>query len=282
MTKPPDGFAQTYGVELLCEELPTIVRSDLLRSIRKYCPNAETMGDSETGASFSFVHPDHPVGLKDATIPAQTHVLITNDEYSFPLEHADDLRQSWGFDDGAAVLSRCRRTVLVTDMMSSSLEPKVRLGLFQNVLAGVLDVVPAQAIHWGPSAHFLKAERYREAFRQGGAARFFAGAINVRFYAVDDAPGDMIMDTVGLAALGLPDLQCRFRGLDPNDVATVLMNTGCYIYEVGDVIQDDHTIEGTTAGSRWVCRHEESLLSPQRVVLNLDPGPAHTSGDREG
>ncbi|APW62114.1 DUF4261 domain-containing protein [Paludisphaera borealis] len=279
MTKPPDGFAQTYGVELLYEQPPTIVRSELLQSVRKYCPNAETMGDAEPGLSISFFHPDHPVGLAGAAMPAQTHVFVTEEPYSVTPELADDLRQSWGFPDVAEVLGRCRRSVLVTDMMSSSLAPKERLGLFQAVLAGVLDVVPALAIHWRPSAHFIKADQYRQAFREGGASRFFAGGLNVRFFMVDDAPGEMIMDTLGLAALGLPDLQCHFRDLDPNDVGTVLMNSGCYIYEAGDVIQDDHTIEGATVGSRWRCQHEESLVSPHRMVLNLDPGPPH-AGDR--
>lgn len=281
MSKPPEGFAQTYGVELLCEQPPTFERSALLQSVRKYCPNAELMGEAEGkgGLSCSFVHPDHLVRLEDAVIPAQTHVLIANDPYSVTPEVADDLRQSWGFPDAARALSTCGHSLLVTDLMSSALAPKERLGLFQDVLAGVLDVVPARAIHWRPSAHFLAVDQYREAYRQGGAARFFAGAINVRFAAIEDAPGEMIMDTLGLAALGFPDLQCHFRDLDPNDVATVLLNSGCYIYEVGDVIQDGNTIEGATAGSRWLCRHEDSMLAPLRTVLDLNPGPPH-AGDR--
>jgi len=283
MSKPPEGFAQTYGVELLCEARPSFERDEMFQSVRKYRPNAELMGEAggRGGLSCSFVHPDHPVRLKDATIPAQTHILMTEEPYSVAPELAGDLRQSWGFPDAAQVLATCRHSLLVTDMMSSLLEPKARLGLFQDVLAGVLDVVPARAIHWRPSAHFLAADRYREAYRQGGAARFFAGAINVRFSTIEDAPGEMIMDTLGLAALGYPDLQCRFRDLDPNDVATVLLNSGCYIYEVGDVIQDGHTIEGTTAGSRWLCQHEDSMLAPLRTVLDLNPGPPHAGGRRD-
>ncbi len=282
MSKPPEGFAQTYGVELLCEQPPRFERAELLQSVRKYCPNAELMGEAKGEGSLtcSFAHPDHLVRLKDAAVPAHTHVLISNAPYSVTPEVADDLRQSWGFPEAVEVLSTCRHSLLVTDMTSSSLAPKERLGLFQGVLAGVLDVVPARAIHWRPSAHFLAADRFREAYRQGGAARFFAGAINVRFVTIEDAPGEMIMDTLGLAALGFPDLQCRFRDLDPNDVATVLLNSGCYIFEAGDVIQDGHTIEGTTAGSRWLCRHADSALAPLRTVLDLNPGPPHAGGRR--
>ena len=91
----------------------------------------------------------------------------------------------------------------------------------------------------------------------------------------------MLMDTLGLAALGLPDLQCHYRDLAPGEVATVLANTGYYIYENGDVIENGHTVEGITAGSRWRCQHEESMLKPSRVVLDLDPGPPHSTGNRK-
>ena len=36
--------------------------------------------------------------------------------------------------------------------------------------------------------------------------------------------------------------------------------------------------EGPEPGSRWRCQHEESLLKPTRVVLDIDPGPPHAAG----
>ena len=114
------------------------------------------------------------------------------------------------------------------------------------------------------------------------SSRFFAGSLNVRFYNISNSPGDMMMDTFGLAALGLPDLQCHFRGLEPGQVAALLSNTGYYVFEQGDVIEDGHTVEGLEPGSRWRCQHEDSLLPPARVVLDLDPGPPHAAGGRQG
>ena len=59
--------------------------------------------------------------------------------------------------------------------------------------------------------------------------------LNVRLFRVEGgAQGDMLMDTRGLAALGLPDLQMHFRGLNPGRVAGLLFNYGRYIYENGD------------------------------------------------
>jgi hypothetical protein len=91
----------------------------------------------------------------------------------------------------------------------------------------------------------------------------------------------MIMDTLGLAALGLPDLQCHFRTLVPGEVAAVLHNTAYYLFEHGDVIDDGHTVAGIEPESRWTCQHEKSLLKPSRIVLDLNPGPPFAAGGRK-
>jgi hypothetical protein len=280
MDQPPGGFAQTYGVELLFEALPSLSLTELLEAVRRHCPAAEPLDRSGEGTVLAFVHPDHPVGLKDATIPAQTCVFPTDRPFQLTKALEGDLQQSWSFPEASEVVGRCRHTVLVTDLMSSPLDYRERLGLFQDALAGVLEAVPVLAIHWRPTGQFIDPRRYLEAYREGGANRFFAGSLNVRFYNISNSPGDMVMDTLGLAALGLPDLQCHFRGLEPGRVAALLSNTGYYLYEQGDVIENGHTIEGLESGSRWRCQHEDSLLPPARVVLDLDPGPPHAAGRR--
>lgn len=77
-------------------------------------------------------------------------------------------------------------------------------------MAGVLEAAPAAALHWRPTRQFINPERYLDAHREGGASRFFAGSFNVRFFNISNSPGDMVMDTLGLAALGLTDLQCHY------------------------------------------------------------------------
>jgi hypothetical protein len=63
------------------------------------------------------------------------------------------------------------------------------------------------------------------------------GSLNVRFFNISNSEGDMIMDTRGLAELGLHDLQCHFWELEPKSVAAVLFNTAAYIFEKGPVIE---------------------------------------------
>jgi hypothetical protein len=75
-------------------------------------------------------------------------------------------------------------------------------------------------------------------------------------------------------------LQCHFIGLDPNEVGSLLHNTAPYIYNNGDVIADGETL-GLTPEQKWRCRHEDSRIPPERVVLDLDPGPPHAAGGRD-
>jgi hypothetical protein len=88
------------------------------------------------------------------------------------------------------------------------------------------------------------------------------------------------MDTLGLAALGLPDLQCHFHGLEVNEVAGLLYNTAWYVFENGDVIEDGQTVDGVD-GHRWRCQHEVALVPPEREVLDINPGPRYAAGPRE-
>ena len=87
----------------------------------------------------------------------------------------------------------------------------------------------------------------------------------------------MVMDSVGNAPFGLPDVQCHFKSLEPNMVAEVLFNAASYIFEHGDVINDRETF-GMTEDQKWICQHELSLLEPKREVLDLNPGPPYAAG----
>jgi hypothetical protein len=78
------------------------------------------------------------------------------------------------------------------------------------------------------------------------------------------------MDTRGLAEIGLHDLQCHFRKLDPMAVARVLFNTGGYIFGEGPVIESGQTVAGIEPGSKWRCQFEDSMVGPKREVLDLN------------
>lgn len=276
-------FAITYGVELLCARRPTLSKTALLTSLSRYCPGVLPLDGKTDSSSFSFVHPAHTVELADASLPAQTFIA----QADAPVAHSDfgaALEQAWDFPGARAAVAHVESTVLVTDLMTSTLDHRERLDLFQRALRGVLEQVPCAAIRWRPSNRIVSPAAWRTTFDAGNPAHLFgAGAVNVRLFNVgngDARSGEMVMDTLGLAALGLPDLQCHFAGLEANEVARLLYNTAWYLFQEGDVIDDGHTVEGIAAGSRWRCQHEDALVGPGRVVLDLDPGRPYGAGNR--
>jgi hypothetical protein len=56
------------------------------------------------------------------------------------------------------------------------------------------------------------------------------------------------------------------------------MNTAIYITQNGAVIESGHTIAGIDPGSMWSCQFEESLIEPQRVLLDVNPGVDYAAG----
>jgi hypothetical protein len=278
----PGGLARTYGVMVYVREAPSISKPSLLGALRKLCPRAEPLDGNEKLGSLYFVHPDHPIQLKDARIAAQTFIVV-NDHPPDAKKLEESLQQSWTFSEARDAVARCHGSVFVSDIMSSGLPYQERLDLFHRGLLSVLEIVSAEAIHWIPSGHVVRPSSVVAAAADSAkSALFFAGAINVRMFNLSGTDGEVVMDTLGLAALGLPDLQCHFHGLEPGAVAPVLYNTGFYLFENGDVIEDGHTVEGAIAGSRWRCQHEDSLVAPARVVVDMNPGLRYAAGDRGG
>lgn len=191
-------------------------------------------------------------------------------------DYAEAARQSWRFAEAPKAIAGCSHAVLVRDHRGPDLPPRERLSHFLRVLSGVLEKVPCQAIYWEPSRQIVDPRRFTEAFRTGEMEAFLCGPLNLRLFRVDDSDGVMLMDTLGLGALGLLDLQCHFRGLDPKDVAAVLYNTAVSIFEEGDVLEKGATVAGIKPGARWPWRRRTSRADPRREVIDLDSRTVQT------
>ncbi|WP_422924201.1 DUF4261 domain-containing protein [Singulisphaera sp. PoT] len=281
MSEITEGEVAAYGVELLFEEAPELDKAKLFQAIKAHCPNVELMEPSPDELTLALVHTDHMIELEDGALPAQSLVMAGDRPHEPSEDLTEALEQSWTFEGVKEVVARCKGSMLITDLMAAGLPYPERIALFQRVLAGVLDVVSPLAIHWVPSGQVISPDRFREAYKEGGSSLLFAGTINVRFFNVDGSSTDMIMDTLGLSALGLPDLQCHFHTMDPNEVAALLYNTGNYLFGHGDIIEDGHSLAGISDESRWRCEHKPALAPPARTVLDLDPGPLFSAGERD-
>lgn len=234
--------------------------------------------DSARG-TLLFFHKNLSVQYKDGAAPPQTAILAT-DKSTDPAAYVDRIQQSWSCDDAADRIAASKCSLLVTEMMARGLESAERIRLFHGVLQAIVEITQPNAIAFGHSQQIVAADSYLASCSMDPIQRL--GSLNVRFYNISNSDSDdMIMDTRGLDEIGLHDLQCHFRGLDPNDVSQMLFNTGLYIFENGPVIESGQTITGTEPESKWVCQFEESLLEPNRELLDINPGAPFAAGGRQ-
>ena len=78
---------------------------------------------------------------------------------------------------------------------------------------------------------------------------------------------DMLIDTVGMSTLFLPDLQYHFHDMDPNWVVNHACNVASYILANDNPIKNDETIDGIIDGEitqeiMWKCQYEEAMIQP--------------------
>ena len=248
-------------------------RAELLIESGVEFPDSKEQSDT-----LLFFHKRYPVQYKDHSAPAQTAILSTNKQ-SDPANYADAIQQSWACEDAKNRMQACTTCRLVTEMMARLLGPADRLMLFHGVLQAFVEISKPHAIVFYHSQQIIAPDAYLAACNETPIHR--PGSLNVRFFRITNSDNDdMIMDTRGLDEIGLHDLQCHFRNLDPNDVGSVLYSTAIYIAQNGAVIESGHTIAGTIPESKWQCQFENSLLDPKRELLDLNPGSPYAAGNR--
>ena len=93
--------------------------------------------------------------------------------------------------------------------------------------------------------------------------------VNIRLFNVQDS-NDIIVDTLGMYAIGLPDIQYHFHGLNANDVISHALNIAAYIFDKGDIIKSGDTIQSIFENVQWKCQYEKSLLKPHREILDIN------------
>jgi hypothetical protein len=232
----------------------------------------------EADKAFLIIHKSHPVKYADGqVVPVQTAILAGDQ----PLEleaYRQDIQQSWFCRRAEELLRGCKGRWLVSELLAQLLPPQERLPLFHGVLRAMIEVTSPDALVFKHSQQVIDPADYLAACGEDPILR--PGSLNVRFFNISNSDGDMVMDTRGLAEIGLHDLQCHFRDLDPREVAQVLFNAAIYVFEKGPVLEPGHTVAGIEPDSKWRCQFENSLVEPKRDVLDLNPGKPYAAGKR--
>jgi len=237
-----------------------------------------TSDSKSADKTFIIFHTDHTIEYNEGSMPAQT-AFFHSEQAPEPDSYEEVIQQSWQCPNARELLAESTSIWMITEMMARQLAPELRLTLFHGVLQAAVEVTSPVAIVFKHSQQVIDPAEYLASTETDLIQR--PGALNVRFFTISNSEGDMIMDTRGLEEIGLHDLQCHFRGLNPNEISRVLYNTGVYIFENGAVIESGQTVMGIEPDSRWKCQFEDSLLEPTRELLDINPGSPFAAGGRE-
>jgi len=185
-------------------------------------------------------------------------------------ELADAVGHTRDWPGAGAAAARARAAVRLVDELPS----EERLGEFVARVAAAAAKLPCVAIWWVPAERLVEPRALAAAAGDDDPLRI---ALNVRLFHVEEGRSDeRVMDTVGLAALELPDVQCHFFALDVAAVAALLEETARYVFAEGDVIGEGDTVAGTD-GQPWSCHREVALVNPARDVIDVTPPAPHAA-----
>lgn len=272
----PDVFAETYSVELYMKEEPVILENDLLENIKKYCGNVEISSRQENNIIFAFM--DHILEYKNMSAPVS---IVISKVYDKPdiLKLKKSLEQSENFKNKEEI-EECSYRIIVTDIMAIGLEYSKRIEIFQKALYAITELIPCEGIHFQLTEQVMSRDEYlgNNPFNEDYDILF--GILNVRLFNIEGKEDEYLMDTLGLSAIGLCDLQCHFKNLDPNQVIDILYSYGYYIFDNSEVADKLKEIDGVGEMEKWKCEHEVSLAEPKRVVIDINPGREFSGGNR--
>jgi hypothetical protein len=179
-------------------------------------------------------------------------------------ETPHDLSQTWTWPNAEQVLADTTHTLLVTDLMGRVHAPGPRVAAFRAVAKAIMTQTKPVGTWWPVSARALPPEQATE--------EPLGGLVNVRLFNDANRPGLLFMDTIGMHALGLPDVQIHFHGLDEGRVAGLLFELAEHVFNGAD-IRAGHTVQGLQPDQRRRVSHQQANVDPERLVLDLDPGP---------
>jgi hypothetical protein len=266
-------------VQLLYDTAPTVDCVRLTTKVEQYCGRIDPATRPAADATMAhYFMVDAQMQFKEGRLPSQL-CLCRADSPPDAGRLSQALEQTWDWEEARQAVASTKHVLVANDLLAGGLEAKLRNKQFRGFIRAIQEVAPCRAMHWMNTQHIVNPARFVFQQDEQQAQRLY-GSINVRFFNIQGTNGDRLMDTLGLAILGLPDIQCHFRELQPPDVARVLYNVACYVFERGDVIKDGETVPGVLDSERWHCRHEMALAGPERAVLDLDPGGQYAGGKR--
>ena len=264
-----------YLIQMLFKEPVDMPDKDEMTAVmEKHIGAVECFCRDKKMAGFAAL--DHIAEFQDGKCPVQLMVMKC-DKFKGKGFDAFLLSQMWDCQqDRERIFRECRYQVVATDMLTAALPALERANLDADFVEALAELYPTcEAFYFQNCGKLLLAEDVRS-HQIVGSDRFIRFGVNVRFFNIEGTE-DMLIDTVGMSTLFLPDLQYHFHDMDPNWVVNHAYNVASYILEHDNPIQDGETVDGVADGQmsreiQWKCQYEDALIQPPRGVLDINMG----------
>lgn len=272
-----------FMVYLLMEEMCDMPDKDVMTSImNKHLGECECFCYDNDVAGFAPSKYKVHFEKENKDIPPQLMVMGCK-KIEKPVMSDFEKSQLWDCPNGDEILNKCKYQVLAIDMLASFLDYKDRAEMLVDYVEALVEIYPTcKAVVFETSKKMFDRESIINC-KMPKESKFIYYAVNVRFFNISGTE-DMIVDTIGMSTLFLPDLQYHFHGMDPNSVVNHAYNVLSYIYDNENPIKAGDHIDGILDGRmsqeiQWYVNYEESLIQPIREVVDFNMGK-YASGKR--
>jgi len=238
----------------------------ITEQLSKEFKNFRCTDDIKDNTTRHFFFDDYTVKFPEGIISAQCTLFIPDSKDYINKNLNEAYRQIWHWPEGEDETKDCEFEIVLTDLMTRTLDYKVRVELFQKYVSSIAKALNPIALYFPSSKKLVETTKYLN-LAQNTNDDFLYGLLNIRLFTVEN--NGMLMDSLGLNTLGLPDFQIYFSQYEPGQIFEILRNYAYYIFENGSVIEDGNTVEGIESGSIWECKYNEAYIEPKRFVIEI-------------
>lgn len=262
------------------EKCPMPDKEYMAAIMEKHLGEIENVSYNEENAIFA--PKKYTVEFKDGKMPPQLLVAQCSEVKNF---HIDDIARSqmWDCPESEQILQECKYHVIAADFLGNVLEYKDRAEMIMDFTEALVEMFPeCEAVLFQNSYKMFTRDKVLN-HQIPKDNRFVYFAVNARFFRVRGTD-EMVVDTVGMGLMGLPDVQYHFKDFEPNLVANHAYNIASYIYDNNCPINSGDVIDGIKDGKisqevAWKCQFENSMIGPERTLLDICMGE-FAAGDR--
>lgn len=283
MNKEPKNHLPVFQIVLLFAKEPVIpFEQDRMRILGRYFGRIEKTKDHEAMFGYYLLdqikrdeEKDADQELSDEDVEKAPFLAVTKVADFYPASISSlERSQMWDIyeeRDGLIASLGHQVTGLMMNFDQVPLQSKVDAAM--DYMEALLEIYPeASAVYFPTAGKLIKAEDIlaKKAKRED---RFISYAMNIRLFALNNV--DMLVDTLGLHALGLPDVQYHYHNLDTVTVVRHAYMVAKYILDYDNPVKEGDYINAIagldiTEDKTWDMHFEEAMAQPKRQVVDVN------------